>query len=53
MNYESYKEQAMYACDDIINKCNHMTVGNYIHNIAAIKKFATTIKNCVEHLKEE
>lgn len=53
MNYDSYKEQAMYACDDIINNCNRMTTGNFMHNVAAIKSFATMIKNCIKHLKEE
>ena len=53
MNYDSYKEQALYACDDIINNCDRMTTGNFMHNVAAIKMFARTIKNCVEHLKEE
>lgn len=53
MNYDSYKEQAMYACDDIINNCNHMTTGNFMHNVAAIKMFANIIKRNLEHLKEE
>ena len=53
MNYDSYKEQALYACDDIINNCDRMTTGNFMHNVAAIKMFAKTIKNCVEHLKED
>ena len=53
MNYDSYKEQAVYACDDIINNCNRMTTGNFMHNVAAVKMFAETIKKCVEHLYEK
>ena len=53
MNYDSYKEQAMCACNDIINNCERMTSGNFMHNVAAIKMFAKMIKSCVEHLKEE
>lgn len=53
MNYDSHKEQAMCACDDIINNCNRMTTGNFMHNVAAIKMFANMIKNCIEHLNED
>lgn len=53
MNYDSYKEQVIYTCNDIIDSCDRMTSGNYMHNINAIKLMAKTIRdNCLPHLFE-
>lgn len=53
MNYDSYKEQVIYTCDDIINNCDRMTSGNYMHNINAIKLMAKIIRDhCLPHLCE-
>lgn len=53
MNYDSYKEWAIYACNGIIDDCNRMTSGNYMHNINAVKMTAKMIRdNCLPHLFE-
>jgi hypothetical protein len=54
MNYDSYKEQVICTCNDIINNCDRMTSGNYMHNINAIKLMAKIIRdNCLPHLFEK
>lgn len=53
MNYDSYKEWAICACNGIIEDCNRMTSGNYMHNINAVKMTAKMIRdNCLPHLFE-
>ena len=53
MNYDSYKEWAICACNGIIDDCNRMTSGNYMHNINAVKMTAKMIRdNCLPHLFE-
>lgn len=53
MNYDSYKEQVICTCNDIIDNCDRMTSGNYMHNINAIKLMAKIIRdNCLPHLFE-
>ena len=53
MNYDSYKEWAICTCNGIIDDCNRMTSGNYMHNINAVKLMAKIIRdNCLPHLFE-
>ena len=53
MNYDSYKEWAICACNGIIDNCNRMTSGNYMHNINAVKMTAKMIRDdCLPHLFE-